>query len=246
MKPTIALFLHQPKASVQCGNAMIAALDQYYRIKIFTRHDIEKDFFNNVDIVAFPGGEGDSESYHYLMKHHAPRIRNYVAQGGRYLGICMGAYWAGSHYFDILDGVDAVQYITRPDTDTRRPHAKACAVNWQGESMKMYFYDGCALVGDHRKFETVATYVQWRRHGHISRSHGPDWLSSRKRTVLVQHAQLHAAALSHGLPSSTAVGLHKRIDETLINTCLGGLNHETEKATRSTVQGLRRPRCQKD
>jgi hypothetical protein len=159
MKPTIALFLHQPRASVQCGNAMIAALDQYYRIKIFTRHDIEKDFFNNVDIVAFPGGEGDSESYHYLMKHHAPRIRNYVAQGGRYLGICMGAYWAGSHYFDILDDVDAVQYITRPGTDTRRPHAKACAVNWQGEPMKMYFYDGCALVGDRRKFETVATYA---------------------------------------------------------------------------------------
>jgi hypothetical protein len=31
-------------------------------------------------------------------------------------------------------------------------------VTWFGEPVKMYFYDGCALVGDQNKFETVATY----------------------------------------------------------------------------------------
>jgi len=75
------------------------------------------------------------------------------------LGICMGAYWAGSHYFDILDSVDAVQYITQPNTDTRRPHAKDIAVNWNGQDTTMFFYDGCALVGDNTKFETYATYA---------------------------------------------------------------------------------------
>jgi hypothetical protein len=71
----------------------------------------------------------------------------------------MGAYWAGKEYFNILQGVDAVQYIKRPRTDTRRPHAKACPVNWQGQPTKMFFYDGCALVGDRRRFQTVATYA---------------------------------------------------------------------------------------
>jgi glutamine amidotransferase-like uncharacterized protein len=137
---------------------MIRALSPHYNFKIFTRQEIEDDFFDDVDMVAFPGGDGDSESWHYLMKHHAPRIRDFVAAGGRYLGICMGAYWAGSHYFDILDGVDAVQYITQPNTCTRRPHAKAMPVTWFGEPVKMYFYDGCALVGNQNKFETVATY----------------------------------------------------------------------------------------
>ncbi|CAB4133523.1 Biotin-protein ligase, N-terminal [uncultured Caudovirales phage] len=158
MKPTIALFIHQPRCSVQCANGMIRALSPHYNFKIFTKHDIEKDFFDDVDMVAFPGGDGDSESWHYLMKHHAPRIRDFVARGGRYLGICMGAYWAGSHYFDILDSVDAVQYITQPNTCTRRPHAKSMPVTWFGEPVKMYFYDGCALVGDQTKFETVSTY----------------------------------------------------------------------------------------
>ena len=71
----------------------------------------------------------------------------------------MGAYWAGSEYFDLLQNADAVQYITRPNTDTRRPHPKAIDVNWQGTDTKMYFYDGCAIVGDRSKFDTIATYA---------------------------------------------------------------------------------------
>jgi hypothetical protein len=71
----------------------------------------------------------------------------------------MGAYWAGSNYFDILDRVDAVQYLSRPGTDTRRPHAKNISVTWNGVPDNMFWYDGCALVGDKNKFDTVATYA---------------------------------------------------------------------------------------
>ena len=159
MKPTIALFIHQPRCSVQCANGMLLAFSTHYNIKLFTWHPLEDNFFDDVDIVAFPGGDGDSESWHWLMKHHAPRIRDFVARGGRYLGICMGAYWAGSHYFNILKDVDAVQYITQPNTDTRRPHAKDISVNWNGQDTTMFFYDGCALEGDRTKFETYATYA---------------------------------------------------------------------------------------
>jgi len=159
MKGRIALFLHQPKCSVQSGNGIIKALEPHYNFKIFTKHELEEDFFNDVDMIAFPGGIGDSDSYESLMKQNKKVITNFIQNGGAYLGICMGAYWAGSHYFNILDSVDAVQYITRPNTDTRRPHAKALTVNWQGEPKKMFFYDGCALVGDQRKFETIATYA---------------------------------------------------------------------------------------
>ena len=71
----------------------------------------------------------------------------------------MGAYWADANYFDILDHVRAKQYIRRPGTDTRRPHAKAASVTWQGQPERMYFYDGCALVGDETKFTTIARYA---------------------------------------------------------------------------------------
>jgi len=159
MKGKIALFLHQPKCSVQSGNGIMQALQPDYQFKIFTKHCLEKDFFDDVDMIAIPGGIGDSETYHSLMKENAPRIQDFVARGGRYLGICMGAYWAGHHYLNILDGVQAHQYITRPNTDTRRPHAKAIDVDWLGHPDKMYFYDGPALVGDKSKFTTVSTYA---------------------------------------------------------------------------------------
>jgi glutamine amidotransferase-like uncharacterized protein len=158
MKGKIALFLHQPKCSVQSGNGIMRALSPFYSFKIFTRHELEADFFDDVDMICVPGGFGDAESFDYLLSENGTRIKEFVQQGGAYLGICMGAYWAGQYYLDILEGVDAEQYITRPKTDTRRPHAKNIDVTWRGQPTKMYFYDGCALVGN-GNFETVATYA---------------------------------------------------------------------------------------
>ena len=154
---TIALFLHQPRCSVQSGNGIIQSLTPHYKFKIFTRHQLEDNFFDDVDMIAFPGGMGDADTYDWMLKENAPRIRTFINRGGRYLGICMGAYWADRNYFNILDNVRAVQYIKRPHTDTRRPHAKACAITWNGQADRMYFYDGCALVGT--GFDTVARYA---------------------------------------------------------------------------------------
>jgi hypothetical protein len=135
------------------------ALGNRYNFKIFSRNEVEDVFFDGVDMIAVPGGFGDADSYANLFQHNASAVQKFVQDGGRYLGICMGAYWAGQHYLNILDSVDAVQYIRRPDSDTRRPHAKAIHVTWQGKSDRMFFYDGCALVGDRSRFETVATYA---------------------------------------------------------------------------------------
>ena len=156
---TIALFVHDPKCSVQSANGIMRALSPHYRFKIFGKNPLEDVFFDNVDMIAVPGGIGDSESFHYLLRNSGDLIRQFVSKGGKYLGICMGAYWAGRHYLNVLDNVDAVQYITQPGTDTRRPHAKAIDVTWNGVQDKMFFYDGCALVGDVTKFTTVATYA---------------------------------------------------------------------------------------
>jgi len=135
------------------------ALGDHYRFKIFSRNCLEDTFFDDVDMIVFPGGLGDSDSFYSIVAPNEKRIKQFVQEGGRYLGICMGAYWAGSNYFDILDGVDAVQYLKRPGADTHRPHAKNISINWQGQPMAMFWYDGCALVGDSSKFKTVATYI---------------------------------------------------------------------------------------
>ena len=158
MKPTIALFIYDPKCSVQSANGIMQALGTHYNFKIFSKNTVEDNFFDNVDMIAVPGGFGDADTYRTLLKNNQRRVREFVDQGGKYLGICMGAYWAGSHYFDLLDGVDAVQYMTRPGTDTRRPHAKEMPVTWRGQEESMFWYDGCAFVGNGR-YKTIATYA---------------------------------------------------------------------------------------
>lgn len=152
----IALFIHQPICAVDSANGIIKALSPQHSFKLFSRDEVEATFFDDVDCVCFPGGTGDADRFDTLMKWNADPVRDFVKRGGQYLGICMGAYWAGKYYFDLLDNVNIEQYIKRPRTDTHRPHPKAMPVTWNNEKHKMYFYDGCAFEGT--GFKTVATY----------------------------------------------------------------------------------------
>jgi hypothetical protein len=58
MKGRIALFIHQPKCSIESGNGILEALQPYYKFKIFTKWRLDADFFDDVDMIAFPGGIG--------------------------------------------------------------------------------------------------------------------------------------------------------------------------------------------
>ena len=157
MKPTIALFIHDPKCSVQSGNGIIKALNSKYEFKIFSKNELEDDFFDDVQLIAVPGGFGDSDSYDRLLSHNSKRVVDFVKNGGHYLGICMGAYWASKHYFNILGDVKVEQYIKRPNTDTKRPHAKNMPIIWNGVDDNMFFYDGCAFGPG--QYDIVAKYM---------------------------------------------------------------------------------------
>ena len=160
MQKTIALFINHPECSKDCCDGMTEALKQDYIIKLFTANECNSETLSSVDMVAFPGGIGDASSYDKFFRRKAQNaVADYVQQGGRYLGICMGAYWAGSYYFDILDNVDTVQYIKQPTSDIKRSYSTVATVNWNNQIENMFFYDGCALVGDTSKFKTISTYA---------------------------------------------------------------------------------------
>jgi glutamine amidotransferase-like uncharacterized protein len=158
---TIAVFLHHPECSEDCVDAMVHALSDNYIIKTFSEEDIEDvNFFNGLDVIAFPGGIGDSSKmYTFFTRRTGNRVAKFIEDGGHYLGICMGAYWADQWYFDLIDDVRAEQYIKRPNADIKRSYGTVASVTWNGQPEKMYFYDGCALVGDESTFKTVARYA---------------------------------------------------------------------------------------
>ena len=40
----------------------------------------------------------------------------------------------------------------------RYEHETVTPITWKGKTYKMFFYDGCAIVGDYSKMEIVAKY----------------------------------------------------------------------------------------
>ena len=159
MKPKVILYLDHPRCSVQCCHGIIKALSPKYEVDIFQQYEIKESNFKKYDIIAFPGGIGDSDSFDTTIRPKMDVIKNQISKGKRYLGICMGAFWAGHHYFDILDDIKCEQYIKRPNTDVKRSFSTVTPVIWEGKKYDMFFYDGCSLVGDNSKFETIATYI---------------------------------------------------------------------------------------
>lgn len=145
---------------MDCIDGMTQALHNNYTISTFGEDQCNPQTLATYDLVAFPGGIGDAGSYDKFFRRKAQNaVADYVERGGKYLGICMGAYWAGSHYFDILGDVNAVQYIKRPNAEIRRSYGTVADVVWNNKSESIYFYDGCALIGDENKFKTIARYL---------------------------------------------------------------------------------------
>jgi glutamine amidotransferase-like uncharacterized protein len=125
----------------------------------FTAADIRDSYFRRYQLIAFPGGIGDSDSWHSILEPTQDVIRNQIERGKYYLGVCMGAYWAGPHYYNLLKGIDAVQYIKRPGAEVRRSFGTTTQVIWQGQTEQMFFYDGCSLLGRKRNFRVIAHYT---------------------------------------------------------------------------------------
>jgi len=158
MKSTIGIFIHNPQCETECALGMIQGLINDYNIRTFGLSDLNEDFLSTIDVLAFPGGMGDSDDFDNIFSdEHITAVQNFVANGGKYLGICMGAYWADSYYFDLVGNTEIHQYITRPNSDIDTEYATVAEIEWDGQPETMYFYDGCAIIGDN--VEAVATYA---------------------------------------------------------------------------------------
>lgn len=145
-KIRLALFQHHPQASRQCCEGMIRALNVRFDVRLFDVTNCTGKTLGKADIVVFPGGVGESDAYKKILGRHQDVIQRYLWRGGRYLGVCMGAYWAGQQYFDLLDGIKVEQYIKRPTAEIRRSFGTVALVEWMGEHDNMFFYDGPVFV----------------------------------------------------------------------------------------------------
>ena len=155
----IAIFQHHPLCSRQCASAVADILSRDHEVRIIGLTDITPAGLEGIDLLVMPGGDGDADRFQSLFALRRDHVRNFVEQGGAYLGICMGAYWADSAYFDLIGDARCVQYITQPKAEIRRSFPTTVRAEWNGKAEKFYFFDGCAFVGSDSALEIHARYA---------------------------------------------------------------------------------------
>jgi glutamine amidotransferase-like uncharacterized protein len=160
MKPTMAIFIHDPQCETECALGMIEGLVSDYNIRTFGLDELHIRFLVDFDVVAFPGGMGDSDDFYEIFTaKHISAVQQFVQFGGKYFGICMGAYWAGPQYFNLVENLQVEQYIAQPDCEITTDGPTVAQVYFDNSEETMYFYDGCAILG-----EDLQVFARYENH----------------------------------------------------------------------------------
>lgn len=93
-------------------------------------------------LYAQPGGGNSVKRAYRQMRRSAGPLREYVASGGRYLGVCMGGYLAGHWRGFRLLPEDTDQFITSPGASVTTAADTLVDVDWRGRRHRMFFQDG--------------------------------------------------------------------------------------------------------
>lgn len=154
-KPLFLVYTDDPMCSIDCADTVCDLLNNtgLYTAKMigpdsYPKLEFNKENLSKADCLVMPGGLGDSDQFDNYLYKHKKMVVDYVGNGGKYLGICMGSYFAGHHYFDILTNAQAVQYIKRKDSSTKKSTPVVIDLTWNTKECPMYFFDGAAFIPD--------------------------------------------------------------------------------------------------
>lgn len=125
------------------------------------REDLERpETYSRINILYFPGGWSGYYTED-LSGRPVKLIRNFVKNGGRYLGVCAGAYfaskeivWEGNVYRPPLK-LFAGRAIGPIVTLAPWPLYTVASLVWEGKMRKAFYYGGPYFEG---KGEVLATY----------------------------------------------------------------------------------------
>ncbi|KAH0174710.1 hypothetical protein KCU67_g625, partial [Aureobasidium melanogenum] len=151
---------------------------------------INAETLNDMDMFVQPGGPDLDEAWEEA-KAYASDVRNFVANGGWYIGFCLGAYLAGpKNGFDLLsEGVRVTREIKRPLAQVRSTKDTVIQVDWSfatGQNRGttkhkrwLYFQDGAAFVLP--SGSTTKVLARYSRNGDVAstlNAFGKGWVAN--------------------------------------------------------------------
>lgn len=137
-------------------------------IRRLKAEDMRPDALSKLDVLIHPGGSGGGQGRH-LGEERREAIRDYVDDGGGFVGICAGAYLATAHYtwsLNILDAkvVDSKHWNRGTGTvDIGISDAGGKLLNANAKRLAIFYGQGPLLApGDHPDiddYEVMATFA---------------------------------------------------------------------------------------
>ena len=155
-----------PAGCADCSQNVKAALqrlDPRYQIDFVGADepvDITLQTLARYDLYVQPGGGQDiPAALDSLGDARADAIRDYVAQGGRYLGLCMGAYLADDNNLGLIPQ-ELDSEAGRPGFEVSGIDDAAVRVIWDGKPDSVFYQDGPYFpkATSTSAYTTLATY----------------------------------------------------------------------------------------
>lgn len=164
----LALVYRGPASCSGCSEAaakLIKSARRKFRVAYIGPKERRKLTATNLRKAALyvqPGGDTSVAKADRLLGAKAKKaITRYVRAGGRYLGICQGAYLAGSMPgMGLLRPANTDQYIKTKGAATKSVRDTVIPVQWGTKRYPMYFQDGPYFTtGSARGVEVLARYT---------------------------------------------------------------------------------------
>jgi len=157
-KPTAVIY-RGPAACENCPGAVSDALSSKYNI-VFAgpkeELNLKDALATNPEVFIQPGGGDDLNVAWKDVGQFRQNVRDYVMNGGHYVGICMGGYLAGQSIIenDDLSGYgllglsdsDAIEYIGSIGADVTNMNDVLIKVKWDGVDKQIYYQGGPAFI----------------------------------------------------------------------------------------------------
>jgi len=165
--PTVAVAVYRgPAGCDDCAETVRTAIEHLaprYRVDFIGPReavDITPATLRRYALYVQPGGGQDiPAALASLGEARSTALRDYVAQGGRYLGLCMGAYLADANNLGLIpEELDSA--VGRPGFAVTTIDDAAVAVRWAGHDDTVFYQDGPYLPPSQAPgFRALATYA---------------------------------------------------------------------------------------
>ncbi|MFI2205534.1 BPL-N domain-containing protein [Streptomyces sp. NPDC020192] len=145
VKPRAVVFRGKSRIDASCAEAAYQLIKDHGGFTVeYARPGFDSDTLKGAALYVQPGG-GDvaAEVLHDMGASAVRAIRDYVAAGGRYLGLCLGAYLAGPSVDDdpTKPGIGLVRSVPQQFLDSDA--SEVIPVIWlKGQRARIYYQAG--------------------------------------------------------------------------------------------------------